>query len=248
MTAAAATRVLALLQGARRPAAFSAAAAATAARPAAALRSVGSGRLAPLAQRLGALHGAAVVCSASAGDGAPPCTRRSIAKSTRLQQCTHTQPPSPCFCCCLLRAGLLEVTLKVDGMVCEGCSGRVEETLQKMAGVKRVRAVFASSAASWPAAPCCDALTRCWHPGGAASSEEARQRAFPLRSLYSRPPLLSNTHFPGPDTPQVHVDLEKGLATVGVEAGMEEKIGAAAKTLAEAVRELGFDAEPQLAA
>ena len=29
--------------------------------------------------------------------------------------------------------------LKVDGMVCDGCSSRVEETLQKMAGAKKVR-------------------------------------------------------------------------------------------------------------
>lgn len=74
MAAAAAARVLALLQGARRPAAFTAAAAATGARPAAALRSAGNARLAPLARRLGALHGAAVVCSA-AGDGEPAMGR-----------------------------------------------------------------------------------------------------------------------------------------------------------------------------
>lgn len=37
-------------------------------------------------------------------------------------------------------AGLVEVQLKVDGMVCEGCSSRVEEALQKMAGVKKVQA------------------------------------------------------------------------------------------------------------
>ena len=44
-------------------------------------------------------------------------------------------------CCCI--AGLVEVMLKVDGMVCDGCSSRVEETLQKMAGVKKVRAPWA---------------------------------------------------------------------------------------------------------
>ena len=43
---------------------------------------------------------------------------------------------------------------------------------------------------------------------------------------------------------QVHVDLEKGLATVTVEAGSQAE---AAQPLAEAVKELGFGAEPQAA-
>ncbi len=32
----------------------------------------------------------------------------------------------------------MEVQLKVGGMVCDGCSSRVEEMLQTMAGVKKV--------------------------------------------------------------------------------------------------------------
>lgn len=41
---------------------------------------------------------------------------------------------------------------------------------------------------------------------------------------------------------QAHVDLEKGLATVSVEAG---DAATAAAALAKAVQELGFDAAPQ---
>ncbi|PSC68046.1 ABC transporter G family member 28-like [Micractinium conductrix] len=73
--------------------------------------------------------------------------------------------------------GVVEVQLRVDGMVCDGCSSRVEETLAKMAGVKKV-----------------------------------------------------------------HVDLEKGLATIEVEAGSQTDALAAAEPLAEAVKGLGFEA------
>lgn len=43
---------------------------------------------------------------------------------------------------------------------------------------------------------------------------------------------------------QAHVDLEKGMATVSVDAGAQDAAAAAA-TLAKAVQELGFDAAPQ---
>ena len=43
----------------------------------------------------------------------------------------------------------------------------------------------------------------------------------------------------------MHVDLEKGLATVTVEAGSQAE---AAQPLVEAVKDLGFDAEPHSAA
>ncbi|KAL4449384.1 hypothetical protein ABPG77_007028 [Micractinium sp. CCAP 211/92] len=75
--------------------------------------------------------------------------------------------------------GWMEVQLKVDGMVCDGCSSRVEEALAKMAGVKKV-----------------------------------------------------------------HVDLDKGLATVALEAASQMDAFAAVQPLAEAIKGLGFDAEP----
>ncbi|KAL4448127.1 hypothetical protein ABPG75_005346 [Micractinium tetrahymenae] len=75
--------------------------------------------------------------------------------------------------------GVMEVQLKVDGMVCDGCSSRVEETLAKMVGVKKV-----------------------------------------------------------------HVDLDKGLATVALEAASQMDAFAAVQPLAEAIKGLGFDAEP----
>jgi hypothetical protein len=67
----------------------------------------GLGRRAPTlllaaGHRVGALRGAAAVCSASADD-------------------------------------IVEVELKVDGMVCDGCSSRVAEALQKLPGVKQVQ-------------------------------------------------------------------------------------------------------------
>lgn len=43
---------------------------------------------------------------------------------------------------------------QVDGMVCDGCSSRVEEALAKMAGVKKVRQ------RGWPH-PATPALSRC---------------------------------------------------------------------------------------
>ncbi|EFN56470.1 hypothetical protein CHLNCDRAFT_145140 [Chlorella variabilis] len=130
---------------ARRPAAAAAAVATTASRGtgSALLRSGhGCHRLTHAAQRLAALHGSAVVCSAAGDD-------------------------------------VVEVQLKVDGMVCEGCSSRVEEALQKMAGVKKVQ-----------------------------------------------------------------VDLEKGLATVQVEAASQIDAFNAVQPLAEAIKGLGFEAEP----
>jgi hypothetical protein len=46
---------------------------------------------------------------------------------------------------------------------------------------------------------------------------------------------------------QVHVDLEKGLATVQVEADSQLDALNAVQPLAEAVKGLGFDAEPYFA-
>ncbi|KAI3426478.1 hypothetical protein D9Q98_008844 [Chlorella vulgaris] len=75
--------------------------------------------------------------------------------------------------------GVMEVQLKVGGMVCDGCSSRVEEMLQTMAGVKKA-----------------------------------------------------------------HVDLEKGVATVQVDADSQIDALKALEPLAEAIKALGFDAEP----
>lgn len=132
---------------ARRPAAAAAAVATTASRGtgSALLRSGhGCHRLTHAAQRLAALHGSAVVCSA-AGDGAllAFASQHRVRKPNRYHWLTARGVPSsfnqPLHPCALNGADVVEVQLKVDGMVCEGCSSRVEEALQKMAGVKKVR-------------------------------------------------------------------------------------------------------------
>lgn len=43
---------------------------------------------------------------------------------------------------------------------------------------------------------------------------------------------------------QVHVDLEKGLATVAVEAASQLDALSAVQPLAQAIQELGFEAAP----
>lgn len=98
------------------------------------LRSSQACRRAPLAvRRLAAVPGTAVVCSA-ADDGACRRPWLNVVVTGRMPAAAPTNPK-------LLAglAGLVEVQLKVDGMVCEGCSSRVEEALQKMAGVKKVQ-------------------------------------------------------------------------------------------------------------
>ena len=98
--------------------------------------------------------------------------------------------------------------------------------------------------------------------GGDAAKNGGREEGghFPARPryiCYSRCPQLVPTAFADlqphrtpprlcsrPCEMQVHVDLEKGLATVTVEAGSQAE---AAQPLAEAVKELGFGAEPQAA-
>lgn len=158
------------------------------------------------------------------------------------------------------------MTLKVDGMVCEGCSGRVEETLQKMAGVKKVRAplgwlrrpsCWPTQAAGLRARMLCGAqagrslpAAQGWPPAVCAATmpqpEPAGSRSLPW--AVPTPPADLPPSCPKPPNPQVHVDLEKGIATVAVEAGAAPDAASAAKPLADAVRELGFEAEPQLAA
>eukprot|EP00887_Chlorella_sp_A99_P007442 scaffold2.g7442.t1 len=76
---------------------------------------------------------------------------------------------------------VMEVEIKVDGMVCDSCSSRVQETLEKVPGVKKV-----------------------------------------------------------------HVDLEKGLASVEVEAASQVDAFNALPKLVEAVAALGFEACPNL--
>jgi copper chaperone CopZ len=78
--------------------------------------------------------------------------------------------------------GCVELTLKVSGMVCDGCSSRVEEALKKAAGVKAAA-----------------------------------------------------------------VDLERGVATVQVEAADQIAAFNALPALIETVSGLGFEAEPHFA-
>lgn len=144
---ATAARALRLLGASlhRRPtaaAAFTSAAAASRCSGSAVLRSANCGRLAQSVQRLGALHGAAVVCSAAGADGELVCVWGGGAGSCQLLvravettatmvflPASHMQRGSGgspvrqahAVDALPLPAGLVEVQLKVDGMVCEGC-------------------------------------------------------------------------------------------------------------------------------
>lgn len=136
------------------------------------------------------------------------------------------------------------------------CSSRVQEVLEKMAGVKKVRRLQAlippfclgaitNTVRLTLAFQALDAAHLCYHLSSRRTC--TRRRGWPpcLHATACTTVLLLAPSFPTsthPSTAQAHVDLEKGLATVSVDA---QDAAAAAATLAKAVQELGFDAAPQ---